>query len=217
MYHCSSLEQTYPKVRSIHSSFQQIFSQAFPETGCLICITPSHTDCSHLVLLSSYHAFLHRHQEGRRSNRAQAHMCRHTECTEMERQRHFQQHLAEQCLQSLQVADAQSIPQERQKDSVVQAHPRLHALTDTPAHRPLPLPPAHPQRFQSSSPAPTYDAKTKTLLELEMEKLHWGKEEGGQGRDFLLYFAQGFFFFWQTRIPFELIHFFLPRIWNDNA
>lgn len=73
------------------------------------------------------------------------------------------------------------------------------AQPDTPAQRPLPLPPAHTQRFWSSSPTPTYNAKTKTLLELEMAAL--GKEEGGQGRGFLLYFAQGYFFFGRQGFP----------------
>lgn len=86
------------------------------------------------------------------------------------------------------------------------------------------LVPLHTQRFWSSSPAPAHDA----LLRLKLySSWKWkgctGERRSGAGKGFLviccsgIFFLMIFYFFWQTRIPFELIHFFLSRISNDNA
>lgn len=97
---------------------------------------------------------------------------------------------------------------------------------DTPAHQPIPCPPAHTAVLEQFPRTGSWcSAKTKTFLKLKMERLHWGeKKQGKEGiscyillGDFCFYDFFIFYFFWQTRIPFELIHFFLPRISNDNA
>lgn len=136
------------------------------------------------------------------------HVHTHRGCTETQTHRHIQQQLPEQCMHTLQVAGRHSIPQERQKDSVAQADTVLQTLmhgaqcsaTHTHAHQPLPLALAHTQRIWSSTLVLTYDTKTKTLLEMEVERLHWEeKKEYREGiscyillRDFFSFGRWGF-------------------------
>lgn len=105
-------------------------------------------------------------------------------------------------MDTLQVVDTHSIPQERLKDSVVQADTLLYTLrqrvqhsarhTCTPAFTSSP---STRVRFWSSSPAPTYDAETKTSLKLEMERRHWGKKKEGRAGISCYILLRDFFFF----------------------
>lgn len=103
--------------------------QAFPKTRCLISITPSHIDCPYLIL-SFYHAFLYRHQQGWQSRCAQAHMCRHTHrrytCTHTRR--------GYTCVHThTEDADAQTFPTATSK--VMHAHPASDRHTEHPPGR----------------------------------------------------------------------------------
>lgn len=100
------------------------FFQDFSKTSCLICITPSPVDCSHLILLSFCHVSLCRHQQGWGSKRTQAHAYTYTHM-----HKHFQQRPAEHCPHTLRGADTHGIPQERQNDSMVWADTLVYTLT----------------------------------------------------------------------------------------
>lgn len=177
---------------------------------------------SHLILLSFYHGFLYRYQQGWQSKRAHTCTCTHTPCTETQMHKHFQQQPAEQGMHTPQVADIHSIPQERQKDTMASADVPLYtcvepgAQPDTPAHQSSPLPPAH--THGSFGAVPLHQLMMLSLKLCSSWKGCIG-ERRRVGKGFLVIFCTGIFLllFWQTRIPFELINFFLPRISNDNA
>lgn len=109
---------------STNPSNKIFFFQAFSKTSCLICITPSPVDCSHLILLSFCHVSLCRHQQGWGSKRTQAHAYTYTHM-----HKHFQQQPAEHCPHTLRGADTHGIPQERQNDSMVWADTLVYTLT----------------------------------------------------------------------------------------
>lgn len=106
------------------------------------------------------------------------------------------------------------------RHAIIRTQAHSPALSQTHLHTSLYLFPQHTHSSFGAVPLHWLMMPRQNFARAGNGKAALRREEGGQGRDFLLYFAQGFylyFFFWQTRIPFELIHFFLPRILNDNA
>lgn len=209
--------------RQIYSLiFPTDFFQAFPKTSCLICITPSYTDCSHPILLCFYQVFLHRHQQGWRSKRAQARICTRTECTETQAQTFPTATSRAMHAHPASGGHTQHPPGTAEGLSGIGRHTIIHtqarrpALSQTHLHTSLYLFPQHTHSGFGAVPL-------HRLLMLRLKLCSSWKWEGctGErrrraGKGFLVIFCLGIFF-WQTRIPFELIHFFLPRISNDNA
>lgn len=115
-------------------------------------------------------------------------------------------------------------PGERQEGSAVQAEAPLYTLPPrdrrSARHTGLHLFPPHPHSGFGAVPL-----HRLRMLRLKLcSSWKWrgctGERRRRAGKGFLGIFCSGiyfFFFVWQTRIPFELIHFFLPRISNDNA
>lgn len=102
------------------------------------------------------------------------------------------------------------------RHTIIHTQARSPALSQTHLHTSLYLFPQHTHSGFGAVPL-------HWLLMLRLKLCSSWKWEGctGErrkraGKGFLVMFCSGIFF-WQTRIPFELIHFFLPRISNDNA
>lgn len=163
---------------------------------------------------------------------AHTHPYAHTHTLVRQRQKRFQQQLGEQQMPTLQRVDMQHPPVRAEglcdicRRAVTHTHAQSPARSQTHLHNSPYLVPLHTQRFWSSSPALVHDA----LLRLKLfSSWKWkgctGERRSRAKKGFLVIFCLGIFvfmiffyyFFWQTRIPFELIHFFLPRISNDNA
>lgn len=106
------------------------FFQAFSKASCLICITPSPVDCSHLIVLSFCHVSLCRHQQSWGSKRTQAHTYTyrntHAQTLPAAASRALPAHPAR--------ADAHGIPQERQNDSMLWADTLVYTLTPRVQH-----------------------------------------------------------------------------------